>query len=183
MGSDQLTFTLKPFETSSGLNIQGAILYQQKKLFLSYIVSGDVNLVKWLQVKEKSRANELWETTCFELFLQEQGEKSYLEMNFSPSGQWNIYQFDSYRTGMREFTSVNHVEVVFEKGKDNTFELRAEIDLSSFKSEKSFGAQIGVSAVIETLKNTKEYWAVEHFGAKPDFHDNRSFCYLIKKFG
>lgn len=42
----------------------------------------------------------LWETHCYELFLAVSNEKDspYLEVNFSPNGSFNLYQFDSYRT-------------------------------------------------------------------------------------
>lgn len=41
----------------------------------------------------------LWEKSCYELFLAfEKGKNSpYVEINFSPSGEFNLYQFDSYR--------------------------------------------------------------------------------------
>lgn len=42
----------------------------------------------------------LWETHCYELFLAFSNEKNspYLEVNFSPTGAFNLYQFDGYRT-------------------------------------------------------------------------------------
>ena len=43
----------------------------------------------------------LWKRTCGELFLGVPGDPSYLEFNFSPSGDWAAYAFDGYRTGVR----------------------------------------------------------------------------------
>lgn len=42
----------------------------------------------------------LWETHCYELFLafSDKKDSPYLEVNFSPNGAFNLYQFDSYRT-------------------------------------------------------------------------------------
>jgi hypothetical protein len=47
------------------------------------------------------RADGLWRTTCFELFLRRPDEKAYIEFNFSPSGRWAAYAFDDYRKGGR----------------------------------------------------------------------------------
>jgi hypothetical protein len=43
-----------------------------------------------------ARADNLWKTTCFELFLGQAGT-TYREFNFSPSGQWATYAFAAYR--------------------------------------------------------------------------------------
>jgi hypothetical protein len=48
-----------------------------------------------------SRADGLWQRTCFELFLRDPDTGGYLEFNFSPSGEWAAYRFDGYRAGMR----------------------------------------------------------------------------------
>src|SRR5689334_23534411 len=46
---------------------------------------------------ESERAEDLWQTTCFEAFLRADGEKSYREWNFAPSTQWAAYDFAAYR--------------------------------------------------------------------------------------
>src|SRR5436190_6661783 len=45
------------------------------------------------------RADDLWRTTCFELFVAGEGA-GYREYNFSPSGAWAAYEFADYRAGM-----------------------------------------------------------------------------------
>ena len=50
----------------------------------------------------KGRADELWQTTCFELFLKPEGGQAYLEINLSPSERWNAYDFAAYRSEMAE---------------------------------------------------------------------------------
>ena len=53
-------------------------------------------------VVEPVRTDGLWKSTCFEVFLLDPSKGAYLEFNFAPSGQWAAYQFDGYRSGMRE---------------------------------------------------------------------------------
>ena len=50
----------------------------------------------------KGRADGLWQTTCFELFLRPQGGQAYCEFNLSPSERWAAYDFPTYREGMSE---------------------------------------------------------------------------------
>jgi hypothetical protein len=46
---------------------------------------------------ESRRADDLWRTTCFELFIQAEGESGYREWNFAPNGSWAAYDFSGYR--------------------------------------------------------------------------------------
>ena len=68
---------------------------------LSYTLTGDINALVLPAKSEPGRADDLWQTTCFELFLRGEGA-AYREYNFSPSGEWAAYAFDSYREGRRE---------------------------------------------------------------------------------
>ena len=48
------------------------------------------------------RRDNLWQTTCFEIFWQPLGGTAYREFNLSPSGQWAAYDFTSFRVGMAD---------------------------------------------------------------------------------
>ncbi|MDG2004029.1 MAG: hypothetical protein P8J20_11930, partial [Novosphingobium sp.] len=50
----------------------------------------------------KSRADALWRTTCFEMFIRAGDGESYCEFNLSPCEQWAAYDFATYRKGMAE---------------------------------------------------------------------------------
>src|SRR5258706_11141510 len=69
-------------------------------LTLQYEVSGDMNSLLIPVARAAARAHGLWRHTCFEAFLTGEGHAGYLELNFSPSGQWAIYRFRDYRDGM-----------------------------------------------------------------------------------
>lgn len=112
------------------------------------------------------RADELWRTTCFEAFVGGDGE-TYREFNFSPSGQWAAYTFDSPRAGMRAADAL--VEVWLEGG-ENWIAVEAAVT-----AELSAGAPFGLSAVIEEYGGHKSYWALGHSDGAPDFHDRACF--------
>lgn len=70
-------------------------------LQLSYFVAG----ADWLDLPQLSnelvRADFLWEKTCLECFFDlknDTDQNYYFEMNFSPKGYFNLYQFFDYRT-------------------------------------------------------------------------------------
>lgn len=115
------------------------------------------------------RRDELWTTTCFEAFLQPEGESDYAEFNFAPSGDWAAYDFDSYRQGMRplDLDAAPYIRV-----EDNLtwWTLGATIAVPSGNRWRA-----GLSAVIEEADGTKSYWALGHAGDKPDFHDPACF--------
>ena len=48
----------------------------------------------------KGRADNLWQTTCFEAFLMPGEGPAYVELNLSPSEHWAAYDFTSRREGM-----------------------------------------------------------------------------------
>src|SRR5687768_8549643 len=56
------------------------------------------------------RTDDLWRTTCFELFVAGEGS-SYREYNLSPAGAWAAYDFDDHRQGMRDVEARIAIEI------------------------------------------------------------------------
>ena len=112
------------------------------------------------------RADELWQTTCFDAFVGGKGA-TYREYNFAPSGQWAAYAFDSPRQGMRN--ADDEVEVWLEGG-DDWIAVEAAIfgDLAA-------GSPLNLTAVIEEEGGHKSYWALAHGDGPPDFHNRDCF--------
>ena len=119
--------------------------------------------------KPPERADGLWETTCFELFVDPHDAPGYLEFNFSPSLQWAAYGFEGYRTGMRELPFRDPEICLF--GSDQHLSLAVE----AFPELPAGALKLGLSAVIEEADGTKSYWALAHPAEKPDFHHPAGF--------
>lgn len=108
------------------------------------------------------RTDELWRTTCCELFVAGLGGAGYLEFNLSPSGRWAAYRFSGYREDMTNADAEIIITFVHDtKG----FTLEAVI-----KCEISNPARIGLTAVIEEVDGHIRYWASGFAPGKPDFH-------------
>ena len=59
----------------------------------------------------RTRADDLWQTTCCEMFLLPIDGGSYAEFNFSPSEAWAAYDFAGWRQGMRD-RPISHDPVI-----------------------------------------------------------------------
>ncbi|WP_374413103.1 DOMON-like domain-containing protein [Novosphingobium colocasiae] len=119
----------------------------------------------------KGRADGLWQTTCFELFIQPDAGPGYVEFNLSPSERWNAYAFDSRREGMREWPMPREPQCTLRLGSD-----LAIFDVAiPAAGLPPLPARIALTAVIEEQGGVKSYWALAHGSDAPDFHDPACF--------
>ena len=120
------------------------------------------------------RMDNLWQTTCFEIFWQPLGDTAYREFNFSPSGRWAAYDFDSFREGMRD-APVASISVDCSHD-DGELILRASIaaDLPS-------PAQVALNAVVEHADGGKQYWALAFPPGPPEFHSEANRQLIIER--
>jgi hypothetical protein len=119
------------------------------------------------------RADELWKTTCFELFVRRPAGERYTEFNFSPSTRWAAYAFDGYRHGMREQPLAADPVIGAVTPVDGPgYGMQISLDLSGVATLPLTAA---ITAVIEEADGTKSYWSIAHPAAKPDFHDPACF--------
>lgn len=120
----------------------------------------------------KGRADGLWQTTCFELFLQVPGEAGYTELNLSPSERWNAYDFTGYREGMVERPLPHEPTCTMRKGEALAI-FDAAVPASALPPAPW---QFNMTAVIGEEGGIKSFWALAHPAGKPDFHD--AGCFL-----
>jgi hypothetical protein len=118
------------------------------------------------------RADELWRTTCFELYLQPRDTTGYVEFNFSPSRRWAAYAFTDYREGMRDLP-MGHEPVCDIAEGERFFVLDVRLSPNSLPPQPWV---VGLSAVIEEEGGAKSYWALAHPRDKPDFHHPTCFA-------
>ncbi|RPF72598.1 DOMON-like domain-containing protein [Aurantiacibacter spongiae] len=119
----------------------------------------------------RGRADNLWETTCFEMFVQQPGDTGYSEFNLSPSERWAAYDFTAPREGMSERDFAREPDCAMRMG-----QAMAIFDAALPRSqmpEPPFA--VGLAAVIEEEGGVKSYWSLCHNSEKPDFHDPACF--------
>ena len=171
--------SLSPFAFGPGdvESIQSTVIRTEQNLLqITYRVKGDIEKLKIAERSSTRQADRLWEHTCFEAFIRADGDSSYYEFNFSPSGEWAAYWFRDYRDGgpIQDESWTPAIVVRRDVGR---MEIDAVVHLDRLSAIRS-GAllRIGLSAVIESGDGTLSYWALKHPGAKPDFHHPDSFA-------
>jgi len=149
----------------------------------------------------RRRRDELWKQTCLEIFIADVASEGYVEMNLAPSGDWNLYAFDSYRSGMRPlpYSPGDSADPLTEAGPlvdsarsadGREWSWRGSLrasgkciapELTRFLKAPSL--VLGATAVLEYNDGTREYWALDHCGEKPDFHLRKSFRLALESEG
>lgn len=154
----------------------------------------------------RRRQDELWKQTCLEIFVADaafasSASEGYIEMNLAPSGDWNLYAFDSYRSGMRPLPClpgdsadpwsagplVGSTQSADGKERSWCGRLRAsggehtsaEPEPELARVLKAPSLVLGAAAVLEYDNGEREYWALDHCGEKPDFHLRKSFRLIL----
>lgn len=192
---------LKPFEDSKkprNLKLSFAVRKFRDRLDFDFILTGrspiDIaNVVlagfppqEGSPPKSLERRHELWKSTCLEVFFGPADQSSYFELNLSPSGDWNVYHFDAYRTGFREHPGLSLIlKKITQTQNGDSLTWHVSLDGRSLAGDDplrellTHGLVMGASAVMEYTSGDKEYWALVHAGPKPDFHLRESFRLIL----
>lgn len=159
---------LVPFQKNASADkfqIQASFVQKSPfEIHLEFLLRGPISQMLCPPPEEPSRQDELWKSTCLEAFFGQKGS-AYLEINCSPSGHWNAYEFESYRKGMRR---AEHITVRLTRLEKDDQEARFFVQVIS---DKEFAlSQVGLTMVFESTNHEKSYWALHHTGSVADFH-------------
>lgn len=142
-------------------------------LLLRYDLQGDVSRLLMPAPATPGPADGLWQHSCFEAFVGVAADAAYREFNFSPSGQWASYRFSIERQRDRAAEQLQRPlapDIDCQTTPDG-LSLLAWLPLSALPAPVAGQTwDIGLTAVIETNDHQLSYWALQHPGARPDFH-------------
>jgi hypothetical protein len=171
------SFSLKPFPLTDPLpliKIVGTIGRSTNILSIRYALLGHLaDLVIPGAAFRPARRNELWEQTCFELFVAPKDSPRYWEFNLSPAGDWNVYRFAFYRQGMEEETAITSLPFTVQRDSES-LSLVLELDLDAIVRADQV-VEVALSAVIKQSSGKVTHWALTHRGPQADFHCRDSF--------
>lgn len=145
-------------------------------LVLSFEAQGDLTAVQLPALLAPGPGDRLWERTCFEAFVALDGE-CYREFNFSPSGQWAIYDFSGYRISSPAPSARTSPTVSLDHSASQ-LTLVARIPPNLLPRD---APALGLSAVVETVGHGKSYWALAHAPGNPDFHRRENFLATLPR--
>jgi hypothetical protein len=144
-----------------------------------YTLRADMSHIRVGTEGAPEAADGLWKHTCFEAFLRPGESSGYYEFNFSPTRQWAVYRFDSYRQGMTPMDLANPPVISTQRATDY---LRLEASLALPFSADSGAARhtkLALAAVIEEESGRLCYWSGRHPQGKPDFHHPDGFAFEL----
>ncbi|MFS4457627.1 DOMON-like domain-containing protein [Bdellovibrio sp. HCB2-146] len=144
-----------------------------ESLLIEYKVSGPLHqLIFPVQSFVESRRDELWKATCLEAFFSTDSAAStpYIEMNCAPNGDWNAYEFSSYRQGMKASEDLK-VRLIHREGSEEEVLFRVRIEGASLRGKK----WASLTTILQFQDGTHSYWALKHPRPQPDFHDKGAF--------
>ena len=145
-------------------------------LVLHYSVTGRIGELRLPPSAAPTRAQGLWQQTCFEAFVRVLPSTAYHEFNFAPSTQWAAYRFSAYRHEMSVADDVGAPRIEAQS-QGERYRLKASLSLAGVSSLPTDAAwRLGLSAVIEETSGRKSYWALAHPPGKADFHHADCFA-------
>lgn len=145
-------------------------------LCLVYALTGAVAGIALPAPAAAAFADGLWRHTCFEAFIAaDRDALGYREFNFSPSGEWAVYDFLAYRERDPAFV-VAAPPTIETIRHDDRLELRATLPTALLPASASPGPRlVGLCAVLESVDGGMSYRALHHAADRPDFHHRGSF--------
>ena len=169
-------FSLIPFGDlpSPEIEIVGFIFRDRDRLNIQYQLQGELSdIIIFQPTLTPTRQYDLWEHTCFELFLRLENTTKYWEFNLSPAGDWNVFYLTDYRQNMSEEMAI--AALPFEVSQTTkSLQLILNFDLNSIiKSEQNI--DVAITTVVENKERELSYWALAHRAIAPDFHHPDSF--------
>ena len=150
-------------------------------LRLRYFVDCDVSRIALPPPAAPRPVDGLWRHTCFEAFIAGEASTAYCEFNFSPSTEWAVYGFTSYREGMAQLEHALAPQVAVSIT-DDRIALEAIVPRETLLALPGDSMlRLGLAAVIERADGGHSYWALTHPGDRPDFHDPAGFVLQIER--
>jgi hypothetical protein len=121
-----------------------------------------------------ARTDNLWQTTCFEIFWQPIGGTSYREFNLSPCGRWAAYDFDAFREGMRD-APVDAIAIAC------SHDAEGLVLKASIAADLPAPAQVALNAIVDHGDGQLQFWALAFPPGKPEFHSEACRQWIIER--
>ena len=176
----RIPFQLRPFqqEHQQEISILGSVGLAEGKLRIQYTLhqaeNQAISPVMWPSAQSTPRRrDELWQSTCMELFISTPSMQRYWEYNFCPSGDWNIYQLSDYRSTLQVEPSCRQPAITYCQ-KPGVWELDVVTQLPNPLIDQPV-LILAITAVVKQQNGELSYWALHHGGGEADFHRRDGF--------
>jgi hypothetical protein len=143
-------------------------------LTVEYTIRGAIDRLRVPTAAAPLDPERLWAHTCCELFIAPAQGESYVEWNFSPSGQLARFAFSGYRRRVPSSPPVIAAPEVSRLGRE--LRLTAAVPLGD---GDPLELRIAPTVVVEDVRGARSYWALRHHVDRPDFHRADGFALVL----
>jgi len=144
-------------------------------LLMRYVIESAAHNIEVGERTPPRRLDNLWQTTCLEVFVKTKSAAEYLEYNLAPSGDWACYGFAGYRAEMT--TPDSDIPHIDSKADGEQYLVNAAIMLPAKYHRQPL--DLAICAIIEETQGTKSLWALRHGEGPADFHDPDCFMHQL----
>lgn len=168
-----MKYELKSFEPNQDFTISVEKNdLSSETISFSYEITGEVNNILWAsEVNSPKQKDELWTSTCIELFVAQANGKKYMEWNVSPTHDWANYKFNLYRErdNQSEVVIKPTISKTIMSEKTINIEFILQVgELALFLGDKPW--EFYPSVILKLKDESFSYWAIQHLSDEPDFH-------------
>lgn len=156
------------------------LLKPDGSLKLAYSIHGASSFMRIPSADQPAPPDALWRTTCCELFVVTGDGAGYREFNFSPSGQWAVYDFSAYRTPV-EIPLPCPAPTVRSDSQAHRLDLDVTLSATALPAGNLLPCALAV--IVEAHDGRHGYWALAHPAGRPDFHHRDGFTLILDKTG
>ncbi len=172
------TYTLKPHADNPVANFLVTAAVDRKSQMswcVAYEIAGPIDQISLPRHFTRGVSVRLWEETCFEFFIR-RVDGQYVELNFSPSGQWSCFSFKDFRIGMDDLRLEDEPKMLV-RSSMGKFALEVSVDLAKVKVFDRSDRQLQVSpTVVIKMKDQRYcYFAIDFPDGAADFHHSNGF--------
>lgn len=149
--------------------------YNSDGMNLMYQINGNIELLQLpTHCSSPHRADNLWQHTCGEAFVAQKNTTIYREWNFSPSRQWQVYEFADYREA-RTLPAVSAPQI-YSIVTPEQFTLTVQIPSTWYPHNTPL--LLGLSMILQDVTGKISYWALQHSPGLADFHIDKNWMRL-----
>lgn len=142
-------------------------------ILLVYTLDAAVARLRIPPRADPGAADRLWAHTCCEAFVGVPSAAGYREFNFSPSGQWAVYDFADYRVPSGVPAARLDIDCTHDAER---LVLSVRLPHAILPSAGDGALVVGLACVVEDSDGALAYWAVTHPADRPDFHHRDGFA-------